>query len=256
MSPRQPRPRPSRRRRRWRAGEGERARGRTPRMRSARRPAARVLWCGGGGKMAAPGGSAGAAALRALVQQFTAITGAFGARAALSPPAFRGTLPPGPHRRRAGGGRRGPRRSGSGRAAPAPGAPPAGHRLCQGLSRARPRSLRGAELASPSAAARRLPGLVPVPVPLPPCRFAVPAGRAPPREPLPAPAGDAGGREGPGSGAPSPALEVQEYPKARATCAELGSRAERARSLFRGSSRQVTAPASGCVLGALDPLCV
>lgn len=78
-----------------RGGRGKRrARGRAPRMRRARRPAARVLWCGGG-KMAAPGGSAGAAALRALVQQFTAITGEFGARGAQSPRGSRGRVPPG-----------------------------------------------------------------------------------------------------------------------------------------------------------------
>lgn len=56
---------------RRRAGEG---RGRAPRLRRARGPAACVLLCGGG-KMAAHGGPAAAAALKGLIQQFTAITG-------------------------------------------------------------------------------------------------------------------------------------------------------------------------------------
>lgn len=43
-------------------------------MRGARGPAACVLLCGGG-KMAAHGGSAASAALKGLIQQFTAITG-------------------------------------------------------------------------------------------------------------------------------------------------------------------------------------
>lgn len=96
--PRRPGEAPPRRR-------AEEGRGRAPRLRRARGPAACVLLCGGG-KMAAHGGSAASSALKGLIQQFTAITGeAHGSRGppssaeAAAAACLTGAYSPGPRRR-------------------------------------------------------------------------------------------------------------------------------------------------------------
>lgn len=108
--PRQlPRPAPARR---HPGGGAEEGRGRISRLRSARGPAACVLLCGGG-KMAAHGGSAASAALKGLIQQFTAITGeAHGRPGPAQLPAASRFVERSGWRRRAGRGEAGARRGG------------------------------------------------------------------------------------------------------------------------------------------------